>query len=322
MRILSADDIHAAVPMLQAIKIMSQAAVTIHNGSVQAPERLGIDAANNGRLLLMGATDDALGMVCKTVSVFPANRALGLPSIMGLVQYLDVATGEPLAIMPGGELTAWRTGALGGAAINLLARQHLETAVIIGCGAQAATQLQALLAVRQPRRIGLYDRNPEFVQAFIESNRLHVSSELVAVNDIEAAVAAADVVITTTNSSAPVFDGRFLRPGTHINAIGSFKPSMCELDNRTIASSRVFVDSASSVALEAGELIAALSAGVTRQQDWAELGEVVSGGDQGRLSDQDITLFKSVGHAVLDLYMAKAVFQAAEQQGLGKRIHI
>ncbi len=322
MRILTVDDVHAAVPMLQAIKIMSEAAVTIHTGSARAPERLGIDAGDNGRLLLMGATHTDLGMVCKTVSVFPENRTKGLPTITGLVQYLDGETGEPLAIMPGGELTAWRTGALGGAAIDHLAREQIDYALIIGCGAQAVTQMQALLAVRQPRRIGLYDRNPDFVQAMIESNRLHVSAELVAVDNLDRAVADADIVITATNSKKPVFDGGYLRPGVHINAIGSFKPEMRELDAEAVAGSRIFVDSASSVALEAGELMLAARAGVTHREDWVELGEVVAGKHPGRIGDDDITLFKSVGHAVLDLYMARAVYQSAEQQAIGKRIKL
>lgn len=320
MRIFSAEDIYTAVPMVRAVELMAQAAISIHDDSVLAPERLGIDATNGGRLLLMGATHCHLGMVCKTVSVFPGNRSHGLPSINGLVQYLDADTGIPLAIMPGGELTAWRTGALGGAAIDRLACQDVETAVIIGCGVQASTQLQALLTVRQPQQVYLYSRKLAQVQAFIDSHRSQVSAELIAVDDVNTAVSEADVVITTTNSHTPVFDGNCLTAGTHINAIGSFKPEMHELDQQAIAASTVFVDSASSVAVEAGELITAVADNITRQQEWVELGQVYNDAHPGRIADDEITLFKSVGHAVLDLYMARAVFQFAEQLELGETI--
>jgi ornithine cyclodeaminase len=309
----TAEDIRRALPMREAIEAMRAAFIAFSEGRAHIPQRLSISIPEQeGITLVMPGyvPPDALGL--KVVSVFPRNPARGLPTLSALVVMLDPETGAPAALLDGAFLTAWRTGAASGLATDLLARPDAESLALIGAGAQARTQLLAVAAVRSLRRVRVYSRTPARAQALIEEmqGQEGIPQDIAVAPTPEAAVAEADIVCTATNSSVPVFDGQALRPGTHINAIGSFTLEMRELDEETFRrAARVVVDSRAAALAEAGEVVWAIRQGILREANLVELGEIAAGRRPGRERPEEITLFKSVGLAVQDLVAAQRVWQ-------------
>jgi ornithine cyclodeaminase len=317
MRLLRQADIEQALPMPQAIRLMGLAFAAINDRSVQTAERQVLETAA-GHALLMGASGQGRGVIAKLVTVIPSNSSRGRPVSSGLALLVDEADGTPRAMLDATALTAWRTAAAAGFATDLLARQDACCGLLVGSGTQARAQLLAMDAVRNLDEIRLFARDRKRVLQLIAAVQPEIRARLLAVDDCVAAVRAAAIITTATTSTTPVIDGGQVRPGCHINGIGSFRPGMCELDSSLVARSAVFVESRATAGAEAGELIAACQEGVSRDSQWVEIGEVVSGSADGRRSEAQITFYKSVGHAVFDLFAAAAVYAAAVELDLGQ----
>jgi ornithine cyclodeaminase len=321
LRFLSRDDVQAALPMPAAIAAMNVAYSQLSTGNSDMPLRSRTAMAGEGVLLTMPALlseSNQLGV--KIVSVVPENTARNLPMIHALVMALDAATGQPLAILEGQSLTAIRTGAGAGAATDALARSDSSTVAIIGSGTQARTQLMAMCAVRSIDTVYLYSPTTDHARQFAEemAGRGSIPAAIHITDTPEDAVRQADIVCTATDSQTPVFDGHSLQPGTHINAIGSYMPSMQEVDDVTLQQALIVVDSAEAVLKEAGELIMALENGTLTPDDvQLEIGHVLTGSHPGRSSAEQITYFKSVGVAVQDAAAAHVALQQAEANNLG-----
>ncbi len=236
---------------------------------------------------------------------------------------VDPATGAPLALIEGGSLTAIRTGAASGAATDVLARPDAAVVALFGSGVQARRQLEAVCTVRPIKRVIVYSLAG--AEAF--------AAEMAGVGPIPAdirlaatpreALAEADVVCAATTSRTPVFDGRDLRPGTHVNGIGAFTPEMQEIDAATVRRARVVVDSLEAALAEAGDLIIPLNAGeISRDHVSTELGEVIAGSKPGRTSTEQITFFKSVGVAAQDAMAAGIILRNGPALGLGTVIDL
>ena len=321
--ILRADDLRRALPMRDAIEAVKDAFSRLSSGRVSIPQRTGIDVPPvEGKTLLMGAWVEGLGLASKTVSVFPANRARHEPVVYGTVVLLDPDSGRPRALCDGTFLTALRTGAASGAATDLLARAEARVGAVIGCGAQGRTQVLAIDCVRALDEIRLCDRKMEAAVRLAKELEERVGARLVPVGEPSAALADADVICAATTSATPIFDGNLLVPGTHVNGVGSFTLGMRELDGVTISRSRVFVDSLESALAEAGDLVQAEREGLTSRDDWTELGRVAADRAQGRRTDAEITLFKSVGHPVQDVAAAAAAVEQARRRGLGRAVEM
>ncbi len=317
---LSADDLHGALPMDVAVRVVKQAFAAFSSGRAEAPPRTVLSIPERAATtLVMSCYLPEYGLGTKVVSVFPQNRGGLTPVVQGLVVLLDPETGEPVALVDGTALTAWRTGAASGAATDLLSLEHATEAAVIGAGAQARTQVIALDTVRSLDTIWIYARTADRVRALIENLQPHVSATLVVAESAVEAVRDVAIVCTATSSTTPVLDGSLLAAGTHVNAIGSFTTEMCEIDARTIERAHVFVDSVAAAVAEAGDLLAAERAGVTQRHDWTELGRVVTGTAPGREGDE-ITLFKSVGLAVQDIAVAGEAVARARAAGLGTEV--
>jgi ornithine cyclodeaminase len=266
---------------------------------------------------------DALGV--KVVSVFQLNRARNLPVIHALVCMLDPETGQPMAIMDGTYLTALRTGAVSGAATDLLARPNSKVLVAIGAGAQGATQIAAVCAVRPIERIIAVDRDEAMFTRLRETlardwpdvvDRLETTTDAAAVRE-------ADVICTATTSRTPVFSDADVRPGTHINAVGAFTPEMQELPAETVIRATIVVDAVDAALAEAGDFIIPLNQGrVERSKFERELGMVAAGTAAGRTSNDEITLFKSVGNAVQDVVVGRRAVDRARAEGVGTEIEL
>jgi ornithine cyclodeaminase len=324
--LLTAADVVKALPMAEAIEGLKAAFAQLSTGRATMPLRSRIDVPQMGSSLVMPAyLEENAALAVKVVSVFPRNVERNLPVVSALVMVLDATSGLPVALMEGGALTAIRTGAGSGAATDLLARQDAQRAAIIGTGVQARTQLEAVCKARSIREVRIFSPDRPQAERFAAemAGKGPIPAAITLSDDANSAVRGADVVCTATTSSTPVFDGRLIRPGTHINGVGSFTPQMQEVDLVTVQRSRIVVDSRAAVLAEAGDLIIPLEEGdITEAHIHAELGEIVAGQRPGRESQDQITFYKSVGVAVQDAAAAAIVMKNALDLGLGTSISL
>lgn len=261
----------------------------------------------------------ALG--AKLVTVVEANRKRGLPTLHASYLLSDPETGAPLAFMEAGFLTAIRTGAASAVAAKYLARPDSRRVACFGAGVQAEFQLRCLKAVLPVESIAVVGRDPARAQAFAERMRGTLGVSVEVSRDRRATVRGADVVTCATTSSRPVFAGRDLRPGAHVDAVGAFRPDRREVDTETVKRSRVVVDTYHGAWTEAGDLLIPIKAGaITRRHVRAELAEVVARKKPGRTRPDEITLFKSVGWAPEDAAAARLAYDRAMAQGIGTEV--
>ena len=314
--------------MAQAIETVKSAFAQLSKGNARVPIRtqLGVPL-HDGVTLFMPAyleETDELGM--KMVSVFSGNLEQGLPTINAMVTLIDAQTGLPTAILDGTYLTALRTGAASGAATDLLARKRAATVAVLGAGAQGRTQLEAVCTVRPIERAFVYDPREDLARSFRDEMRdfgAPVPVEIVVAGSASEAVREADVVCTATTSRTPVFADSDLKPGAHVNAIGSFTPQMQELPPETVARALLVVDSRDAVWAESGDLIIPQKEGrISSETVHAELGEIVAGTEPGRTSETEVTLFKSVGNAVQDVSVGSRILREATKKGLGTVVEL
>jgi alanine dehydrogenase len=325
VRVLSGDDVQRALPMAEAIEAMRTAFSQLASGTVKMPVRSHIDVSeHDGTALFMPSYAPCFGNFgVKVVNVFGANAQRGLPRIQALVCLFDGATGTPRAVLDGTSLTALRTGAASGLATDLLARSSASAVAILGAGVQARTQLDAMFAVRPIDSVKVYDPLPATAQAFAAEMSARLETDVQAVSTPRAAVTEADIVCTATVSAVPVFDDTDIAAGTHINAVGSYKPDVQEIPAETVRRARVVVDQRESALAETGDLIIPLQQGSMAETDiHAELGEILMGKAVGRTSDNLVTLFKSVGVAIQDLAAATCALARAEARQLGTVVPI
>ncbi len=308
--------------MPEAVEIVKQAFVELSLGRAVSPLRLAISQpSHDGLTLFMPAyLWEADALAVKIASIHNRNAERGLPRIHALVVVIDPQSGQPVAMMEGGYLTVVRTGAASGAATDLLARPDAEIAAIIGAGKQARQQTLAVAAVRSIKRFWFYAPRLESVEAMIAELQPQLAAELLVADSPAQAVREADVICAATNSRTPVFDGNDLKPGAHVNGIGSYTHEMQEVDFTTLRrASRIVVDQREAALAEAGDLIIAIERGEIRAEDiYAELGEIAAGLKPGRQREDEITYFKSVGNAAQDAAVAQAVYLTALKKNLGQ----
>ncbi len=305
--------------MVSAIEAMKSAfsQLSSHEAKVPLRTQMPIPEARGTALFMPVYLPGNQQIGLKTVTVFEDNPRHNLPLIHAMVQILDGTTGKPLAIMDGELLTAMRTGAASGLATDLLAHEDAHTVSIIGAGIQGRTQLEAVCAVRPIKKAHIISRSRTGAQAFAKQMAEKLSIE-VSVTDPATALPASQVICTATTSLTPVFEDAMISSGTHINGVGSYRPDMCEVPPGTVKRARVFVDQKAGCCAEAGDLIQPITVGIiTEAHIVAELGQLVLGNKPGRLSQNDITFFKSVGNAVQDLAAATLILEKAKTLGLG-----
>lgn len=327
MLILNRSDVRSVASMEDAIALMKTAFRELTDGRAISPLRLPIEVDAATRTLFMPASvpgADALGL--KVVSVFGRNPDRGLPTINAVVTLIDRETGVPLATLDGGYITSLRTGAVSGAATDLMARPDAKVLVVIGAGVQGVTQAAAVAAVRDIERIIVVGRRQaglDWYKATIDRDWPALSDRIKLTTDVAGSVRQADVICTATSSSTPVFDDADVQDGTHINAVGAFTHEMQEVPSATVARARVVVDNFEAAYAEAGDLVVPVNEGlVTASHYRRELGHIVAGSESGRESDSEITFFKSVGNAVQDLVVARMAVDRAREQGLGVEIDL
>lgn len=319
MLVLSEDDVDRLLPIRDAIDFVREAFILFSEGRITCPQRLPLPLDSPGAVLFsMPAFDGRRYAGVKLVAVQPANTARGLPVVRGTYHLLDAATCETLAVLGAARLTAIRTGAAGGLAAELCARESAGSVALFGAGAQAETQLLAVAAVRPIHDVYVWSRSGQRAVAFIAAMERKIRVRFHYCEDPAVAVRQAALIITATKSTHPLFRDRDVQPGTHITAVGAFTADMQELPDDTVARSTVFVDSTAAAWEEAGDLLGPLRRGIiARTHIRAEIGAVAAGLVPGRSSAEEITLFKSVGLAAQDLVCAAAVYRRAQEASQG-----
>jgi alanine dehydrogenase len=313
--------------MREAIEGMKRAYADLSAGRAEVPlrGRLQIDPHHGLSLFMPAFVDDpdgqALGV--KIVSLFPGNPDRGLAYIQAAVLMLEPDTGKLVGLLEGSALTAIRTGAASGAAIDLLARAESHCLAVLGAGAQGRTQIEAACTVREIRTVWIYDPRQESARQVADELAGHgpIPGDIRLATTSQEAVTEADIICTATTSASPVFAHAHVRAGTHISAVGSFTPDMQEIPAETVLQARVIVDSRSAALAETGDLILPIRAGrMSPEHIAAEFGEVVLGRLPGRQSAQQITLFKSVGIAVQDALAAEIAIRNAKRLVIGQTV--
>jgi alanine dehydrogenase len=320
--ILARADLEALLDVEAVIDAVEAAFARHAAGAVRVLPRAALPLGGRDVLLLMPAAVGA-AVGTKSVTVCLGNPARGLPTVLASYVLHDPESGEVLAFMEAGYLTAMRTGATSAVAARRLARPDSRTAACFGAGVQAGFQLRALRAVLPIERVLVVSRSAASAAAF--AGRVGAALGVAArpAASPRAALAEADLVVTATTSPTPVFDGRDVRPGTHIDAVGAFQATTRELDAETLGRARVFVDTYEGAWREAGDVLLAIQEGALRREDVAgELAELVTGVRPGRQSREEVTVFKSVGFAAEDAVTARLAYERARATGRGLAVDL
>ncbi len=317
--VLSHGEVERLLPMAACIELMAEALAELARGRAHQPLRPVFRPPGAAGLVALmpayrGGGAPAFGL--KTIGVFPGNVARGLDAHQGSMMLFDGETGELRALMNAAAITAIRTAAVSAVATRILAREDAGDLALLGSSVQARSHLQAMASVRPLRRVRVASRRPERAQAFALQTRAPCPIE--AVPTAEEAVRGADLVVTVTSAAEPVVRRAWLGAGTHLNVVGASLPDRREVDGAVVAAARLFVDRRESAENEAGDYRLAVREGaIAEGHIRAELGEVLIGAAPGRTGRDEITLFKSLGLAVEDLWAADHVFRRASQERIG-----
>lgn len=312
--------------MAEAIDAVAEGFRALSEDRASVPLRTVLPLRSEGGsvLFMPAALRGADVATVKAVSVAPSNLARGLALVQAAVLVVDADTGVPRALLEGATLTALRTGAAGGVAAEALARPDSGVAAVFGAGVQARSQILALATalsgrLREVRVVGRDERRcrdlADWARERAELRAVDIrSASRARASWARDALEGADVVVTATSSAEPVFPGTALGDGVHVTAVGSFRPSMRELDRDTVRGARIVVDQRAAALAEAGELQG------LRDEDVVEIGEVLAGQAAGRTSAAERTIFKSVGNAVQDLVVASRAYERARELGIGEDV--
>ncbi|MEL6864025.1 MAG: ornithine cyclodeaminase family protein [Bacteroidota bacterium] len=260
-------------------------------------------------LLLMPAWDEGQYFGVKLATVSPENSQLNLPAINGVYLLFDTQTGAPIAQIEAKTLTTYRTAAASALAATYLAAPNSQTLLMMGTGAMAPQLIRAHAAVRPIERVFVWGRRKEKAMALVQTLSKQYPWTLEVVDDLAQAIPQADIISCATLSETPILQGKYLRPGQHIDLVGSYKPNMREADDALVQKARVFLDTREGASRESGDIALPLQSGLLTTDDLlADLFDLCRGKHPGRQRERDITLFKSVGHALEDLAAAKLVY--------------
>jgi alanine dehydrogenase len=320
--LLTKSDVMRVLDMKSTMDIVERAFAELHRGSATMPARTPIKVPDHhGLALFMPAFIEDMGALgAKIVTVYPDNPGkYDMPTVLGVIILLDQKTGEPVAMMDGGFLTAMRTGAVSGIATKYMARKDAKVGAIIGSGVQAKAQIWAMCeAVTYDRVLVFSIDPPETIDAFCAEAQAKHGVPFERATSAEHAAREADVLTLATSAADPIISYDWLKPGCHINGIGSHAPHMRELDEKTVCTARIIADQKEACLAESGDFIIPMNEGKWNESMIAgDLGAVVTRDVPGRTNDDEVTLFKSNGLAIQDLSTAFAVFENAKAQGVG-----
>lgn len=310
MRFIDRDEVARRLTYEVCIPIVRDAMIAFSCGHTKQLLR-SILPLSEGRLfgIMPGAMGGNAAFGAKLISVFHGNFARGIQSHQGVVVLFDPDSGAPVCIAHAGEITAIRTAAASAVATDALARKDARRLALLGYGEQAQTHARAIRKVRTIEEIAVWGRSFERAKAFAEMMEAELKIPVKPAPDVRTAAAEADIICTVSSAYEPILKGEWVRPGTHVNVVGSSYSGPAEIDNDLVARSRFVVDSRESVLDQGAEFLRAKAAGLIGDDHIAgEIGEVLAGKVEGRRSADEITIYKSLGHVVQDLASAWALY--------------
>lgn len=312
---LSEADVRAALALPELIGAMERALAAFSAKRVDQPVRTAIEVRDRTFFASMPAYDGAHGILgAKLVTVFPENAARGLHTHLAAISLFDAETGELAAVMDGRYITELRTAAASAVSVRHLARADAGTLAILGSGVQARSHLEALRLVREFGEIRAWSPAREHLREFARG-------PVRAAKSAEEAVRGADVTLVATNAVTPVIASEWVSDGAHVIAIGACRPSQREIDPELVARASLFTDSRAAILKESGDVIQSMREGRFGEEHVrGELGEVINGDKPGRQSENEVTLFKSLGLAIEDLTAADLVYRRARELGRGMEV--
>lgn len=324
MLLLSRSDIKKVFSIQDAIEADKKAFTLVTEGKCDSPLRTNIQAPKyDGCFLFMPAYVEELDTAAlKTVNIFPHNIDNGLPTSPAQVLLIDGKTGIVTAILDGTYVTQLRTGASSGTAFDILAKKSCRIGALIGTGGQAATQLEAMIAVRKLEEVRVYDLNYDRTAEFAKRMQEELKSygtKITAVKSSDEAIDDADLLITVTPSSKPVFDGTKIKKGCTISCVGAYQHHMQEMDPAILPrASKIYFDSREAVLSESGDILIPLEKGIITEDDFTgDIGKVIKGELIGRENDDEIIVYETVGVGAQDLVTAKTIYEKAQKAGVG-----
>ena len=324
MLLLSREDIKKVFTIKDAIEADKKALQYVVEGKCEIPLRTNIQAPKyDGCFLFMPAYLEEMDTASlKIINIFPHNIDNGIPSSPAQVLLIDGKTGLVTAVLDGTYVTQLRTGAASGAAFDVLAKKDCRIGALIGTGGQAPTQLEAMLAARTLQEVRVYDMNPERTKVFAETMQEELKdyeARIIAAASSDEAIDEADLIITVTPSSKPVFDGTKVKAGATISCVGAYQHHMQEMDPAILPrASKIYFDSREAVLSESGDILIPLEEGIITEKDFTgDLGDVLLGKVVGRENDDEIIVFETVGVAAQDLVAAKEIYEKAVKAGVG-----
>lgn len=310
MRVIDREEVARRLTYDVCIPIVRQAMIAFSKGETRQHLRSIIPLAHGHLFGIMpGALGENAAFGAKLVSVYPENFDQGRQSHQGLVILFEPTTGAPVCVAHAGEITAIRTAAASAVATDALARTDARHLAILGYGEQAATHARALRKVRDIQAVRVWGRSLERAQDFCRRMNAELGIPFSAAAEVEAAVSDADIVCTVSAAREPILKGAWVRPGTHLNLVGSSVAGPAEVDTDLVARSRFIADSREGVLRQGAEFLRAKEAGAIEDSHIvAEIGQVLAGQIPGRTSETEITVYKSLGHVVQDLASAWALY--------------
>ncbi len=323
MLVLGRKELERLLTPAAVIRAVESAFARYARGEATVPSRLALTAEEGGVLLVMPSSLAAAALGAKLVSVYPKNRERGLPTIFATYVLMEPDAGRPLALLEGAFLTGIRTGATSALAARYLARPDSRVVACFGAGVQAAFQLRCLASVLTLERVLVVGRSRDRAERFCETMARELAMPVTLAETPGQAVSQADLVTCATTSATPVFAGADLKPGTHVDAVGAFRPETREVDTATVARARVVVDTYAGAWEEAGDVLIPIKEGaISRSSVHAELADLVTGAKPGRRGPEEITLFKSVGFALEDAAAARLAYDQARAAGAGVEVDL
>ena len=314
MRFIDREEVAQRLTYEKCIPIVRDAMIAFSRGETRQLLRSIIPLADGHMFGVMpGAMGERAVFGAKLISVFPDNFAHGVQSHQGLVILFDPEGGAPVCAVHAGEVTAIRTAAASAVATDSLARKESRQLAILGYGEQAATHVRAISKIRKVEVVTVWGRSTERAHAFAVSMQVELGLPILVAATVREAVATADIVCTVTAAPEPILNGEWVQPGTHVNVVGSGYAGPAEVDNELVVRSRFFVDSREGVLQQGAEFLRAKAAGLIGDDHIiGEIGQVLAGDVAGRRSEDEITVYKSLGHVVQDLASAWALYSEQE----------
>ncbi|NHJ25302.1 MAG: hypothetical protein EAX89_12045 [Candidatus Lokiarchaeota archaeon] len=326
VRILTKQNVAQLLNMQDAIKYVEEAYKQLTLGNALVPQRIAITDPAPGLTLVMpgiiGGEMNALAT--KIVSVYKKNpEKYNMPTVLAKIMVQDINTGDIVGIMDGSLITAMRTGAATGVSVKYLARKNSKVLGIYSAGVQARKQVSGVYwgLNGNLEKCIVYDLNKASAEEFRKELQKELGIEIQIAKSGNELLKSVDIIVAATTSIVPLFSGDDIEPGVHISSIGAHAPEARELDSKTIQKANLLTAGLKEACLaEAGDYIIPINEGLIKKDDIISIGEIITGKKQGRISDQDITIFKSVGISAQDVAVAKLVYDRATLEEIGQDI--